>query len=139
MRVRLALAASTLVVAATATATAVHAAPADDLSVDAYGTVADDGTVALSGTYRCSDDSAGPVMVGTTLVQSDLSSGIGGTRAVCDGQVRAWSHSGTVKDPAYQAGAARVKAALMQLTPTGPLGLPMPNSLAAEESDVTLR
>ncbi|MDT9693175.1 DUF6299 family protein [Streptomyces sp. P9(2023)] len=137
MRVRLALAAGALLAA---TATAAHAAPvsADSLSVDAYGTVAADGTVTLSGTYSCLDDSAGPVFVSSTLVQADRSIGIGGTRAVCDGQVHDWSNSGVVKEPAYKAGAARVKATLLQLTPSGPLGVPTPGFLALEESDVIL-
>ncbi|MEU9997962.1 DUF6299 family protein [Streptomyces sp. NPDC050848] len=136
MRIRLALSLGSLLVAAAA-GTA-HAGPADALSVDAYGTVAADGTVTLSGTYRCLDDSAGPVFVSTTLVQKDRSAGIGGTRAVCDGQVHDWSNSGVVKEPAYRTGAAQVKATLMQLTPSGPLGVPMPGFLAVEEADVIL-
>ncbi|MEU6876602.1 DUF6299 family protein [Streptomyces sp. NPDC046712] len=137
MRLRLALAAGTLLVAATATAA--HAGPGDQLSVDSYGTVAADGTVTVSGTYRCLDDSSGPVFVSSTLVQEEHSAGIGGTRAVCDGRERTWSNAGVVKEPHYRAGTARVKATLMQLTNTGPMGLPMPGFLAMEESDVTLR
>ncbi|MEU4267379.1 DUF6299 family protein [Streptomyces sp. NPDC026092] len=136
MRIRLALSAGTLLVAAAA-GTA-HAGPADTLTVDAYGTVAADGTVTLSGTYRCLDDSAGPVFVTSTLVQRDSSAGIGGTRAVCDGRLHDWSNSGVVKEPAYRPGAAQVKATLMQFTPSGPLGVPLPGFLAAEEADVIL-
>lgn len=43
-----------------------------------------------------------------------------------------------MKDPAYRPGAARVQATLMQLTP-GEAGLPAPEFLAVEESDVELR
>ncbi|MFD3944060.1 DUF6299 family protein [Streptomyces sp. NPDC058579] len=136
MRIRLALSAGTLLVAAAAGT--VHADPADSVTVDAYGTVAADGTVTLSGQYRCLDDSAGPVFVSSTLVQRDRSAGIGGTRAVCDGQVHDWSNSAVVKEPAYRAGAAQVKAALMQLTLSNPLGVPLPGLLAAEEADVIL-
>ncbi|MFD7325128.1 DUF6299 family protein [Streptomyces sp. NPDC059875] len=137
MRLRLALAAGALLV--TAGASAAHAGPGDALSVDGHGTVAADGTVTVSGTYRCTDDSAGPVFVSSTLVQEEHSAGIGGTRAVCDGLERTWTNSGVVKEPAYRAGAAQVKATLMQLTATGPMGLPLPGLLAVEESDVTLR
>jgi hypothetical protein len=137
MRLRLALATGTLLVAACTSAA--HAGPGDRISVDARGTVAADGTVTVSGTYRCLDDSAGPVLVSSTLVQEGRSAGIGGTRAVCDGQERTWSNTAVVKEPAYRAGSARVKATLMQLTPTGPLGLPLPGFLATRESDVTLR
>ncbi|MEU7009534.1 DUF6299 family protein [Streptomyces sp. NPDC046332] len=136
MRFRLALSLGSLLVATAAGAA--HASSADDLSVDAYGTVAADGTVTVSGTYRCLDDSAGPVFVSSTLVQEDRSAGIGGTRAVCDGQVRDWSNTAVVKEPGYRPGAARVKATLMQLTPSGPLGVPMPGFLAAQDSDVIL-
>ncbi|MFF5937494.1 DUF6299 family protein [Streptomyces sp. NPDC012508] len=136
MRFRLALSLGSLLVATAAGAA--HAGSADDLSVDAYGTVAADGTVTVSGTYRCLDDSAGPVFVSSTLVQEDRSAGIGGTRAVCDGQVRDWSNTAVVKEPGYRPGAARVKATLMQLTPSGPLGVPMPGFLAAQDSDVIL-
>ncbi|MEU7035865.1 DUF6299 family protein [Streptomyces sp. NPDC046237] len=136
MRFRLALSLGSLLVATAAGAA--QASSADDLSVDAYGTVAADGTVTVSGTYRCLDDSAGPVFVSSTLVQEDRSAGLGGTRAVCDGQVRDWSNTAVVKEPGYRPGAARVKATLMQLTPSGPLGVPMPGFLAAQDSDVIL-
>ncbi|MFC7923646.1 DUF6299 family protein [Streptomyces cinereoruber] len=108
----------------------------DGLFVDAYGTVADDSTVTLSGTYRCLDDSAGPVFVSSTLVQGDRSTGIGGTRAVCDGHLHTWTNSSVAKDPAYVPGAARVEATLMQLSGTG---LPLPRFLATEKADVELR
>ncbi|MEU9862357.1 DUF6299 family protein [Streptomyces sp. NPDC047971] len=137
MRLRLALTASSLLVAACASAA--HAGPGDRLSVDGHGTVAADGTVTVSGTYRCLDDSDGPVFVSSTLVQRERSAGIGGTRAVCDGRPRTWSHSAVVKEPAYRAGAARVKATLTQLTPAGSLGLPLPGFVATRDSAVTLR
>ncbi|MFF4171565.1 DUF6299 family protein [Streptomyces sp. NPDC001744] len=106
------------------------------LSVDAYGTVAADSTVTLSGTYRCLDDSAGPVFVASTLVQGDRSTGIGGTRAVCDGHLHTWTNRSVVKDPAYRPGAARVDATLLQLSGTG---LPLPRFLVVEKTDVELR
>ncbi|MFB7371044.1 DUF6299 family protein [Streptomyces sp. NPDC056222] len=137
MRLRLALAAGILLVAAAAPAA--HAGPGDELSVAGHGTVADDGTVTVSGTYRCLDDSSGPVFVSSTLVQEGRSAGIGGTRAVCDGLEHTWSNTAVVKEPGYRAGDARVKATLMQLTATGPLGVPLPGFLAVKDSDVTLR
>ncbi|MFE5484866.1 DUF6299 family protein [Streptomyces sp. NPDC056527] len=137
MRLRLALAVGTLLVAACASVA--HAGPGDELSVDGRGTVAADGTVTVSGTYRCVDDSAGPVFVSSTLVQGERSAGIGGTRAVCDGLERTWSNTAVVKEPAYRAGSARVRATLMRLNAGGSLGLPLPGFLATQESDVTLR
>jgi len=137
MRARLALAGPLLGTAA-ATAPTAHAGPADALSVDPRGTVAGDGTVTLSGTYRCADDSAGPVFVSSTLIQDRRSAGIGGTRAVCDGKAHTWTNSAVVKEPGYRPGTARVEATLMQLTAQGPLGLPLPHFLTTGASDVTL-
>ncbi|MFF9342982.1 MULTISPECIES: DUF6299 family protein [unclassified Streptomyces] len=148
MRVRLALAA-TVLLAATAAPLA-HAGGdggpaadpagrlADFLTVDPAGLLGADATVTLSGTYRCLDDSAGPVFVSSTLRQQDRSAGIGGTRAVCDGLVRTWTNTAVVKDPGYQPGEARVEATLMQLVPEGGLGLPAPGFRAVENAPVTL-
>ncbi|MEU8763752.1 DUF6299 family protein [Streptomyces sp. NPDC048659] len=140
MRARLAVAGALL--AATATVPTAHAGPAapaaDTVTVDPRGTLAADGTVTLSGTYRCADDSAGPVFVSSTLVQGTHSAGIGGTQAVCDGQVRPWTNSAVVKDPAYRPGPAQVQAALMQLVATGPLGTPTPDFTVEQDRDITL-
>ncbi|MEU2119035.1 DUF6299 family protein [Streptomyces sp. NPDC016459] len=136
MRVRLALATGVLL--ASAAASLAHAEGTDDVSVHGYGTVGGDSTVTLSGSYRCLDDTAGPVFVGSTLFQGDSSAGIGGTRAVCDGHLHEWIHTAVVKDPAYRPGAARVQATLMQLT-TGKAGLPAPDFLAVTTSAVELR
>ncbi|WP_406859991.1 DUF6299 family protein [Streptomyces sp. HUAS MG47] len=137
MRVRhlLGTVAAALLLAGAATA---HAAPAaDGVTVDAAGALAADGTVTLTGTYRCLDDSAGPVFVSSTLVQGERSQGIGGTRAVCDGQLRTWTNSAVVNDPAYRPGAATVQATLMQLT-TEALGIPLPSFRAVDDADVSL-
>ncbi|MEU2545862.1 DUF6299 family protein [Streptomyces roseolus] len=148
MRVRLALAATALLAAAAAPLA--HAGGADGspvdpaarladfLTVDPAGLLGADGTVTLSGTYRCLDDSAGPVFVGSTLRQQDRSAGIGGSRAVCDGLLRTWTHTAVVKEPAYQPGEARVEGTLVQLAPADELGLPAPGFLARQESRVTL-
>ncbi|MFF7439370.1 DUF6299 family protein [Streptomyces sp. NPDC008122] len=136
MRVRLVLAAAALLTAAVAPLA--HAGGADGLTVDEYGTVAADSTVTVSGTYRCLDDSEGPVFVSSTLKQGTRSAGIGGTRAVCDGHLHTWSNSAVVKEPAYQPGAAHVEASLVRLT-AGPSGLPLPGFLTREQADVELR
>ncbi|MFF2778760.1 DUF6299 family protein [Streptomyces sp. NPDC058052] len=148
MRVRLALAATAFFAAAAAPLA--HAGGADGLAVDPAGRLADfltvdpagllgaDGRITLSGTYRCLDDSAGPVFVSSTLRQQDRSAGIGGTRAVCDGLLRTWTNTSVVKDPAYQPGEARVEATLVQLAPEGGLGLPDPGFRALENAPVNL-
>ncbi|MFC8509187.1 DUF6299 family protein [Streptomyces sp. NPDC057411] len=138
MRARLALATGALLALTAATAATAHAAPGDGLTVDPRGTVAEDGTVSLSGTYRCTDDGAGPVFVSSTLVQGTRSAGIGGTQAVCDGQEHPWTNSAVVKEPGYEQGEAHVRASLMQLTPTDPMGLPLPEFLLTKDQDITL-
>ncbi|MGA5197101.1 DUF6299 family protein [Streptomyces exfoliatus] len=144
MRVRLVIATGVLLASALAplahadVVPPTHVGGIDDLSVHGYGRVGEDSTVTLTGSYRCLDDSAGPVFVSSTLVQGDRSAGIGGTRAVCDGHLHEWVNTSVVKDPAYQPGEARVQATLMQLT-TGEAGLPTPDFLAVEESTVELR
>ncbi|MCI3928524.1 DUF6299 family protein [Streptomyces sp. AN091965] len=139
MRVRLALgaAANTLLIAGLAAATPAHAGRFDDLTVNGTGTVAADGTITLSGTYRClPDGSPGPVFVSSTLVQGDESTGIGGTHAVCDGQVREWTNSSKGTGSRYERGEATVRAHLMKLSTKS--GLPMPQPLAREEAQVQL-
>ncbi|MEW1698762.1 MULTISPECIES: DUF6299 family protein [unclassified Streptomyces] len=110
---------------------------ADAITVDGHGTLGADATVTLSGTYRCLDDGAGPVLVGSNLTQAGHSAGIGGTRAICDGRPHPWTNTGVVKDPAYRPGAARVRATLTQIA-TGPDGLPVPTIRAVQEAPVTL-
>ncbi|MEV8021179.1 DUF6299 family protein [Streptomyces sp. NPDC086554] len=137
MRLRLALsaAATSLLIAGLGAATPAHASQFDDLTVNGTGTIAADGTITLSGTYRClPDDTPGPVFVGSTLVQGGESTGIGGTRAVCDGQVRGWTNTsmGTTAGSRYKRGEATVRAHLMKLNTKS--GLPMPKLLAHEEA-----
>ncbi|MFE0701769.1 DUF6299 family protein [Streptomyces sp. NPDC058872] len=136
MRARTVLAAAVLLTAALAPLA--HAEGTDALTVDAYGTVTADGTVTVSGTYRCLDDGEGPVFISSALKQGNRSTGIGGTRAVCDGHLHAWANSAVVTRPSYRQGPARVEATLMQLT-AGESGLPRPDFLAAEQADVELR
>lgn len=56
------------------------------MTVDPVGRIAADGTVTLSGAYRC-QSSSGPVFASSSVSQgvSTTRYGIGGTRAVCDG------------------------------------------------------
>ncbi|MGW8365326.1 DUF6299 family protein, partial [Streptomyces wedmorensis] len=80
---------------------------------------------------------AAPFFVRAPLVLGDHPAGIGGPPAVCDARDHTWVNTSVVKEPAYQAGAAQVRAHLMQLT-TGEMGLPTPAFLASENSGVEL-
>ncbi|USQ84002.1 DUF6299 family protein [Streptomyces phaeoluteigriseus] len=113
------------------------AGPSESVTVDPVGRVAADGTVTLSGTYRCTGNS-GPVFVSSSVGRRDATTryGIGGTRAVCDGAEHRWVNTGKPASDPIEPGAARVEATVMELRPAG--GLPLPYFHAADERDVTL-
>ena len=118
---------------------AAPAATADSyetVTVDPTGSIAPDGTVTLSGTYRCLGNS-GPAYVSSSVSQGDPSvrHGIGGTGAVCDGMEHSWANSGKPSHPVTP-GAARVEATVMELS-TGS-GLPLPRFHAVQQQDITL-
>ncbi|MFJ7337510.1 DUF6299 family protein [Streptomyces sp. NPDC101110] len=111
-------------------------APTGSVTVDAVGRIAADGTVTLSGTYRCTGSSS-PVFVSSSVSQgtSTIRHGIGGTQAVCDGAVHGWVNTGPTLPGALVAGAAHVEAGLMELRSDG---LPLPAFHAAQGQDITL-
>ncbi|MFC7842542.1 DUF6299 family protein [Streptomyces sp. NPDC057382] len=123
--------------ATASTATASTAAVADSVTVDAVGRIAADGTVTLTGTYRCAS-SSGPVFVSSSVSQgvSTTRHGIGGTRAVCDGAEHRWVNTGRPMPGSLLPGAARVDATLMELRLLG--GLPLPSAHATSAQAVTL-
>ncbi|MFI8232917.1 DUF6299 family protein [Streptomyces sp. NPDC085900] len=110
--------------------------PSETVTVEPTGTIAADGTVTLSGTYRCLGNT-GPAFVSSSVSQAkpDVRQGIGGTSAVCDGQEHRWQNTGKPSD-ALDAGTASVEAAVMELRPVG--GLPLPRFHAVQRQDVTL-
>ncbi|CAM5628527.1 hypothetical protein STENM327S_02362 [Streptomyces tendae] len=110
---------------------------AESVTVDPTGRVAADGSVTLSGTYRCTGGT-GPVYVSSTVSQSDPSVryGVGGTRAVCDGLEHRWVNTGTPDTVVIKPGAAHVEATLMELRPMGIV--PLPSFHARQAQDVTL-
>ncbi|MEU4981767.1 DUF6299 family protein [Streptomyces sp. NPDC021969] len=131
--------AALLLLAAPAATAAPHDARlvAESVTVDPTGRIAADGSVTLSGTYRCTGGS-GPVFVSSTVSQSDPSArfGVGGTRAVCDGLEHRWVNTGTPDTVVLQPGAAHVEATLMELRPMGIV--PLPSFHARQAQDVIL-
>ncbi|MER5431310.1 DUF6299 family protein [Streptomyces sp. NPDC002588] len=117
--------------------TAAAAGPAESVTVDPVGQLAADGTVTLTGTYRCVG-STGPVFVSSSVRQDSGTTryGIGGTHAVCDGVLHAWANTGKPGTDTLKAGAAQVEATLMELEPHG--GLPLPRFHSTKAQDVTL-
>lgn len=110
--------------------------PYDEVTVDPTGYVAADGTVTLSGTYRCMS-AAGPVFVSSSVSQGDsqVRHGIGGTSAVCDGVEHRWTNSEKRTPGTLAPGAAHVEATLMELSATG---LPLPTFHATQQQDITV-
>lgn len=129
-----ALGAAALLCAAVAPAVA---APSEQVTVDPTGTLAADGTLTLSGTYRCTPGT-GPVFVSSSVSQSNprVNHGIGGSLAQCDGAEHQWQNSGKVSSETLKAGKAHVQATLMELRPSGLI--PLPVFHAVDEQDVTL-
>ncbi|MER6209755.1 DUF6299 family protein [Streptomyces sp. NPDC001642] len=106
------------------------------VTVDPTGSIAPDGTVTLSGTYRCLGNS-GPAYVSSSVSQGDpaVRHGIGGTQAVCDGMEHGWKNSGKPSHPVTP-GAAHVEATVMELSAGS--GLPLPRFHAVQQQDITL-
>ncbi|MFF7447915.1 MULTISPECIES: DUF6299 family protein [unclassified Streptomyces] len=109
----------------------------ETVTVDPTSTVAADGTVTLSGTYRCLG-STGPAFVSSSIGQKSptLRHGIGGTRAVCDGVEHRWENTGRPAPGSLEPGTAQVEATVMELRPQG--GLPLPHFHAARQQGITL-
>ncbi|MDU8993869.1 MULTISPECIES: DUF6299 family protein [Streptomyces] len=112
--------------------------PSETVTVDATGHLAADGTVTLSGTYRCLGRT-GPVLVSSSVSQGDtrIRYGIGGSAAVCDGADHRWTNSERRTPGTLAPGAAHVEATLMELSPALG-GLPLPLFHAMQQQDITL-
>ncbi|MER5379014.1 DUF6299 family protein [Streptomyces sp. NPDC002688] len=108
----------------------------DEVTVDPTGTVATDGTITLSGTYRCTG-AAGSVFVSSSVSQGDtrVRHAIGGSSAVCDGAEHRWTNSEKRAPGTLAPGAAHVEATVMELSGSG---LPLPTFHASTERDITV-
>ncbi|MFI9273009.1 DUF6299 family protein [Kitasatospora sp. NPDC052896] len=107
------------------------------LAVGATGTVAKDGTVTLSGSYRCAPSAAtGEVLVSSKLKQGAAEQSIGGTVATCDGLDHSWTNSERADQLNAVPGPAEVEATLLNLDMSS--GLPLPQFLAVGRQSITL-
>ncbi|WP_308039659.1 DUF6299 family protein [Streptomyces sp. PSKA30] len=134
-----AAATAALALLATAPAQTATAEPFGMVTVDRTGRVAADGTVTLSGTYRCSG-ATGPVYIGSSVQQTSNSSSdrhsFGGTRAECDGETHRWENTQQLSPGAVEPGEARVEATIVELNSES--GMPGPVFHASQQEDVTL-
>ncbi|OQR62980.1 hypothetical protein B6E66_16455 [Streptomyces maremycinicus] len=137
LRSALSAAAGAVLLSLAAPAVTATADATESVTVDSVGTIAADGTVTLSGTYRCLGNT-GPVFVSSSVGQGSgkVRHGIGGTRAVCDGAEHTWKNTGKATPADLEPGTAHVEATLMELRPQG--SLPLPRFHAAQERDITL-
>ncbi|MWA08292.1 DUF6299 family protein [Streptomyces sp. BA2] len=121
----------------TAPAADAIAAPGETVTVDPTGRLAPDGTITLSGTYRCTSGT-GPAFVSSSLTQGDsrVRHGIGGTRAVCDGEEHDWTNTGRPSPSTLKPGTAHVEATVMELASRN--GLPLPYFHAMHRQDIKL-
>ncbi|GAA1933303.1 DUF6299 family protein [Kitasatospora viridis] len=115
------------------------AAPAypssDQVTVSPDAVLGSDGSVTLSGTYRCTDP--GAVFVSAGLRSGDTQQSIGSSRAVCDGAEHTWSSKDTPRYLALNSGGpAEAEVSLLRLDTSG--GLPMPQPLVVQHQAVTL-
>ncbi|UUU30308.1 DUF6299 family protein [Streptomyces sp. CA-210063] len=108
----------------------------ETVTIDPTGYVAPDGTLRLSGTYRCLGGD-GPVFVSSSLAQGDsrVRRGVGGTSAVCDGADHTWTNTDKAEPGRYRPGPARVEATVTELSGSG---LPLPRFHAVKQQDITL-
>ncbi|MDX2523225.1 DUF6299 family protein [Streptomyces europaeiscabiei] len=108
----------------------------ETLTIDRTGYVAPDGTLTLSGTYRCLG-AGGPVFVSSSLQQGDsrVRKGVGGSSAVCDGVDHTWTNTDRAEPGRYRPGPARVEATVTELSGSG---LPLPRFHAVRQQDITL-
>ncbi|MFF7248159.1 DUF6299 family protein [Embleya sp. NPDC008237] len=100
--------------------------------------VAEDGTLTLSGTYRCSADHVGTVLVGGNVAQAGRHSSIGGTVATCDGRTHTWRNT---EQPyiTFVPGPASGDATLLELRHDDDLIPVLPNILAHDARDVVIQ
>jgi hypothetical protein len=124
---------------AAASADRAHDASGPDAVAVTGGHLAADGTVTVTGHYRCLPPQPGAaVYIGSDLTQGGHEDGIGGTQAVCDGRTHTFANSGQTTPGTYKPGPAQLSASLVALT-HGPEGALMPQELATAERPITLR
>jgi hypothetical protein len=109
------------------------------VSANPTGTVSKDGTLTLSGTYRCSAAAGqGPVFVSSSVQKGSVQHGIGGTAADCDGLEHTWVNQEKLSDGTpLTPGPAGVEATLMRLDSSS--GLPLPAILATDRHQIELQ
>ncbi|MEU6862684.1 DUF6299 family protein [Streptomyces sp. NPDC046876] len=136
---RMALAAlSALAAAAAFTAPATAASHNSAISVQPYAHIGEDGTITLSGTYRCNAGSpTGATQISATVVQEETHLTTSAGEAVCDGAEHEWQSTGRLPQSLglpgdVHPGAARFEARIQEVRFSGL----MPKSVSVFAEDV---
>lgn len=113
----------------------------NSVTVAPTGDIAKDGTVTLSGTYRCDSEAASGTASGTVLNASITngsgSSSVGSSQpATCDGEEHSWTATGRPYQ-SVAAGPVQVEASLIHLSWQGSL-IPQTDVLADQPQTSTL-
>ncbi|MEU3776719.1 DUF6299 family protein [Streptomyces sp. NPDC032472] len=135
---RMALAAlSALTAAAAFTAPAAAAPNNSAISVQPFAQIGEDGTITLSGTYRCDGGSPmGAKQISATVVQEGTHLTTSAGEAVCDGAQHEWQTTGRLPQSLglpgeVHPGAARFEARLQEVRFSGLM--PKSTSVSAED------
>ncbi|MER6914443.1 DUF6299 family protein [Streptomyces sp. NPDC000594] len=109
----------------------------DTITIAPAAQLSPDGTLTLSGTYRCSSLRSGPVLIGAKAVQHDTRATIDGARAICDDRVHTWRERAE-GEGTFRAGAAHGEAVLIHLDSSQSF-VPLPVILNADDRNLTVR
>ncbi|MCB5166361.1 DUF6299 family protein [Streptomyces bambusae] len=108
--------------------------------VDPHARISPDGTLTLSGAYRCTDPSPSrTVFLSSSLKQDGQQLGFNSPEVVCDGAEHPWQTSGPADGLGlvrFHEGEATVSARLLTLEDEG--GLPSPRTLVDHEEPVEI-
>ncbi|MET9963219.1 DUF6299 family protein [Streptomyces sp. NPDC006326] len=137
---RMALAAlSALAAAAAFTAPATATSFDSAISVQPYAQIGEDGTITLSGTYRCTDASpVGGIQIAASVIQDHtrLTTGAGG--AVCDGAEHEWESRASLRyTPDIHPGPARAEVRLQEVKLSGLMPKSL-HTLAEDQQDIQI-
>lgn len=110
----------------------------DTITIAPAGRIAADGTLTLSGTYRCSSLRSGPVLIAAKALQGDARAEADGALAVCDDRVHTWSESAE-PNAALAPGAAHGEATLLELNRSHGFIPLVPVVLNSDSAQLTLR
>ncbi|MFH8801276.1 DUF6299 family protein [Streptomyces sp. NPDC017936] len=138
LRSALTAAAGAALLLLTASASPAGADASEKVTVDKTGKITADGTVTLSGTYRCTGNTH-PAYVSASVAAKDAPNvqyGVGSTRAVCDGAEHRWSNTSRLMPGTLKPGEARVQATVMEFRQQG--FLPLPYFHTSHEEEITL-